>query len=192
MHTKCLFCFQISPWPYGTNPRKLPDFLEELKKQVPEKDTFIHLTGLSRATNPQRLTIPRGPRVNIKRYLREIHRSKYIFSPDGDRPECYRHYEAIGMGTMPITQLDAGTHSHLEGNVIFGNSEWNVTVLETTLTQNPQVNQRLIFEEYWMEYVERIVGRPLRWWDPSRDVGCSLAEITDIVAKSNTENVTLP
>jgi hypothetical protein len=165
--------------------------MEELKKQVPEKNTFIHLTGFSRTTNPQRLNIPRGPTVDIKNYLSEMHRSKYIFSPDGDRPECYRHYEAIGMGTMPITQLDASTHSHLEGNAIFNNSEWNLTVLEATLPQNPQVNQRLIFEEYWMEYVERIVGRPLRWWDPSRDVRSSLAEITDIVAKIDTENATL-
>jgi hypothetical protein len=88
------------------------------------------------------------------------------------------------MGNMPITQLDAGTHSHLEGNAVFNNSLWNLTVLEATLPQNPQVNQRLIFEEYWMEYVERIVGRPLRWWDPSRDVHASLAEITETVKKS--------
>jgi hypothetical protein len=79
---------------------------------------------------------------------------------------------------VPITQLDASTHSHLEGNAIFNNSVWNLTVLEATLPQNPLVSQQLIFEEYWMEYVERVVGRPLRWRDPSRDVHTSLAEIT--------------
>jgi hypothetical protein len=66
------------------------------------------------------------------------------------------------MGAMPITQLDASAHFHLAGNAIFNNSIWNLTILEMTLPQNPQVNQRLIFEKYWMEYVERIVGRPLR------------------------------
>jgi hypothetical protein len=88
------------------------------------------------------------------------------------------------MGTMPITQLDARMHSHLQGNAVFNNAVWNLTVLEATLPQNPQVNQRLVFEEYWMEYVERIVGRPLRWWDPSRDVHASLAEITETVKNS--------
>jgi hypothetical protein len=157
----------------------------QLKNQAPVKGTFIHLTGFNAITNPQRLNIPSGPFVGSQRYLSEMHASKYVFSPDGDRPECYRHYEAIAMGAMPITQLDASTHFHLAGNVIFNNSMWNVTLLEATLPQNPQVNQRLIFEEYWMEYVERTVGRPLRWWDSSRKLRCSLAEIADIVRKEN-------
>ena len=108
--------------------------------------------------------------------------SKYIISPDGDRPECYRHYEAIAMGCMPITQMDAKTHRHLNENVIYNNTNWNVTTLAESLPPNPHVNQRLIFEEYWIEYGERIVGRPLRWYDPSRDVHSSLAEIQALVA----------
>lgn len=70
----------------------------------------------------------------------------------------------------------------LAGNAIFENTDWNLTTLAETLPPNPQVNQRLIFEEYWMEYVERIVGRPLRWYDPLRDVHSSLGDIQDLVA----------
>jgi hypothetical protein len=160
-------------------------------KPSPEKDNFIYLSGFSRTTNPQRLSIPRGPKVNVEKYLRGMHASKYILSPDGDRPECYRHYEAIGMETMPITQLEKSTHIYLQGNAIFNNSQWNLTILEASLLPSPTVNQRLIFEEYWMEYVERIVRQPLRWWDPSRDMHTTLAEITDIVRKSDTGNATL-
>jgi len=29
----------------------------------------------------------------------------------------------------------------------------------------PVVNRNMVFEEYWMEYVERVVEHPLRWWD---------------------------
>ena len=71
------------------------------------------------------------------------------FHPMGIGPSVisYHHYKAIAMGAMPITQLDASTHFHLADYVIFNNSMWNVTLLEATLRQNPQVNQRLIFEE---------------------------------------------
>jgi hypothetical protein len=99
------------------------------------------LTGFSAATNPQRRNIPNGLVVGFQRYLSKMHASKYVVSPDGDWPECYRHYEAIAMGAMPITQLDASIHFHLAGNVIFNNSTWNLTTLEMTLPQNPQVNQ---------------------------------------------------
>lgn len=88
---------------------------------------------------------------------------------------------------MPITQMDAKTHSHLSGQVVFNNTNWNLTSLALSLPANPKVNQRLIFEEYWMEYVERIVGRPLRWYDPSRDVHSSLKEIQNLVANDIVE-----
>jgi hypothetical protein len=35
-----------------------------------------------------------------------------------------------------------------------------------------------------MEYIEREIGRPMRWWDPSRNVRCSLAEIEETVKNS--------
>lgn len=175
---------QISPWPYGSNPKKLDELANELRKDPPVKNKMIYLSGFSRATNPQRFHIPGGPKVPVEQYLREMRESRYIVSPDGDRPECYRHYEAIGMGCMPITQMDAKTHSHLAGNAVFNNTNWNLTTLEESLEPNPRVNQRLIFEEYWMEYVERIVGRPLRWYDPSRDVHSSLVEIQNLVANN--------
>jgi hypothetical protein len=154
---------------------------EELRKDALEKKTLIYLSGFSRATNPNRYFIPYGPRVPITQYLRDMRASKYVISPDGDRPECYRHYEAIGVGSVPVTQMNAKAHTHLGDNVIYNNTNWNLTILEESLPPNPQINQRLVFEEYWIEYVERIVGRQLRWYDPSRDVYSSLSEIQHLV-----------
>jgi hypothetical protein len=88
------------------------------------------------------------------------------------------------LGTVPITGLDPNNHSHLVGNAIFGEQRWKLDELEEKLPRNPKVNQRLVFEEYWMEYFEREMVRPLRWWDPSRNVRCSLEEITNIVKNS--------
>jgi hypothetical protein len=113
-----------------------------------------------------------------------MHESNYIISPDGDRPECYRHYEAIGLGTMPITQLHPHLYRHLSGNVVFNETKRNMTELETTLPRDPKVNQRLLYEEYWMEYVDRVVGRPMRWWDSSRETRSSHSEITSAAMAS--------
>ena len=94
-------------------------------------------------------------------------KSKYILSPNGDRPECYRHYEAIGLGTMPITELDPMLFHHFEQNVIYNTSDWNVTMLETRLNPEPVVNRNLIREAYWMEWANEQAGLSLNWNDYS-------------------------
>jgi hypothetical protein len=100
--------------------------------------------------------------------LHQLAHSYYVVSLDGDHPDCHRHYESIGLGAVPITQLDPFLYSHLkEAGTIFNNDNWNITELEKVLPTPPtvQVHRNMIFEEYWMEYIERKTGRPLRWWD---------------------------
>jgi hypothetical protein len=161
-------------------------FLREMLNNE-SKDNFIFAGFVRKKNNMEaRKDIPiTKKKLREPEYWQLLHKSQYILSPDGDRPECHRHYEAIGMGTMPITSLDPHLHRHLKGNVVFGEKLWNVTELESRLPLNPVVNRRLIFQEYWMEYIEREVGRPMRWWDPSRyGVRCSLEEIANIVKNS--------
>ena len=56
----------------------------------------------------------------------------YVMSPNGDRPECYQHYEALGLGTVPLTQLDHNVHHHFIGTgLIFNNTVWSVQELES-------------------------------------------------------------
>ena len=144
---------------------------------------------INRESNPDRALVPQGEKQPPDEYYKTMHESKYVLSPDGDRPECYRHYEAIGLGTMPITQLHPHLYRHLAGNVVFNDTMWDVSEMEATLSPNPNVNRRLLFEEYWMEYVERTAGRPLRWWDASRQVRSSLSEITKSIREEASSEV---
>jgi len=125
-----------------------------------------------------RQNIPSGQRMEMSLFHETLREHRYVISPNGDRPECFRHYEALGLGTIPITELDPVLYRHLAaGPVIFSESSWNVTQLEL-LPSNMTVNRNLIFEEYWLEYVERIVGAPLRWWDNKQLRTILLSELT--------------
>lgn len=143
------------------------------------KQNFIYVGYLNKGTNKRvRRDIPRlRDKQPPWQYFAGIHNSSYVLSPDGDRPECHRHYESIGLGAMPITGLDPFLHRHLLGNAMYGQTRWKLEELNKSLPKNPHVNRRLVFEEYWMEYIEREMGRPLRWWDPTRNVQTSLEDI---------------
>lgn len=163
---------KLHPWPYGLSDA--PFRHEYAKRQTyrdaaelsPPKDTILHLAYFSLHTNPERSFIPNGiSTTNLTDYWDRMSRAHFIFSPNGDRSECYRHYEAIGLGTLPITQLDPHFHRHLAGSVIFNNTNWSVDYWNNTeaLQRHTGVNRELIFEDYWISYADRLVGRPLNW-----------------------------
>jgi len=172
---------KVSPFPIGLKPmlggrldfrnplpfyRKV--FLKNMNRTQEEKRDDLFVGYISVSTNPNRAAIPSGPSLDYESYLNAMAQSKYVISPDGDHPDCHRHYEALGLGTIPITQLDPFLYRHLQDEpVIFANTNWNLTYLRSlTKTEPlPKVNRNIVFEEYWLEYVERVVGRPLQWWD---------------------------
>jgi len=116
--------------------------------------------------------VPIGPKLSLKQYYNHLAKSRNVLSPDGNRPECYRHYEAIAFGAVPITELDPYHYRHLgKAPVVYNNTNWDITgptaLRLLGLKRFPRVNRNMMFEEYWMEYVERMVGTRLRWWDRS-------------------------
>jgi hypothetical protein len=167
-------------------------YLQEVKERAGlEKREMIFVGYINRDSNPERARVPSGEKLKPEEYYRRMHESKYVLSPDGDRPECYRHYEAIGLGSMPVTQLHPQLYRHLQGNVIFNETKWDLAEMTTKLPVSPVVNRRLLFEEYWIEYVERSVGRPMRWWDSSRQIRTSLSDITNSVTSNLQQNYSI-
>lgn len=45
-----------------------------------------------------------SPKAGYVSYLREMRQSKFILSPSGLGMDCYRHWEAILMGTIPVLE----------------------------------------------------------------------------------------
>jgi hypothetical protein len=163
---------KVSPFPYGiregegtTTEVYRNSFLRNLQTN---KTEMVYAGYLAQRSD--RSEMPSGEKLPIPLYLQALAHSLYILSPNGDRPECYRHYEAIGLGTVPITQLDPFVHGHLQGAVIYKNNNWNITKLGQLLPRSVTVDRNMIFEEYWMEYVERTANvGPLQWWDRNQE-----------------------
>ena len=167
--------------PFGKNPGAHPNPVVIIRDaflryafDLPNKTIGVFEAYTSPHTNPNRKNMPRGMKMLLPDYLEQLAKSKFVLSPNGHKPDCFRHYEALAFGAIPVTELDPSFYSHLEaGPVVYSNTEWwNLTEEELfqrlNVTEFPSVNRNLIFEEYWMEDMERIVGRQLRWFDVRR------------------------
>lgn len=172
---------KLSPYPIGIHPAKvgpLNQILMEQQGRSVNKTRHYYASALG-STSESRKGIPSaGRRASFEKYIHEIQQSHYVLSPNGDRPECYRHYEALAMGTIPVTELDPRLHRHLKG-AIFNNSRWDdqyISSLPTTsLTR--KINRRIAYSEYWMEYMDAEVGHPL-WWIDEKGKRIELPELT--------------
>lgn len=76
--------------------------------------------------------------------------------------DCKRHWEAIGLGAIPITQLNPDVYGFVKGAVFDYHGPWNETEIPNILEYKAP-DQTVVFEEYWMLRMEEIVGRELGW-----------------------------
>ena len=82
--------------PFGPLEEYKTIFLQGPKQPKGNLQPNIFAGYLLQKTSPGRKNIPIGPKLEPTAFYQEIQQNHYILSPDGDRPECYRHYEALG------------------------------------------------------------------------------------------------
>ena len=92
--------------PYGVILENLPALRAEiLKPQLPREERVVHC-GLSRSHPDREDLLPlQDLRMPLDEFYALLHRSAGVISPQGDRPDCYRHVEAILLGCTPIGTL---------------------------------------------------------------------------------------
>ena len=82
---------------------------------------------------------------------------------------------------MPIIELDMILYCHLDnGSVIFNNKEWNLTLLEKELHPKPIVKCSMIREDYWMEWVDNVIGSRINWNNYDNGNGLTLGLVNGL------------
>jgi hypothetical protein len=117
-------------FPYGiehTNIKSYATFL--LNNPICSKDKEVLYLPINNNTNPCRKKLPYLSRIAPSEYYRQMSRSKYILSPIGDRDDCYRHYEAIGLGTIPVANVNSFYKNIFSTNMIYNNIDEMVDML---------------------------------------------------------------
>lgn len=153
-------------FPYGIQHQRVDEYMDFVNKNydkilnIETKSNFCYNSPFGLRTNLPMNHIRRHPIFNnVKNkgvpyyeFLNNILKSKFTISTSGDRDDCYRHYECIGLNTTPI--------SNIKYNEIFGNnmiySEINemVNIIngETTLFFYPN-NKDIILIDYWRDKI---------------------------------------
>ena len=116
---------RYSAFPYGIEPAMLETFGEAFLafhqggKQKLQTLEQLHLS----ASHPSRHRLiarseaaSKHARLKGRAFYEKIANTRFLISPHGDRPDCYRHWEAIGLGAIPVANINSSLYGPLFGN----------------------------------------------------------------------------
>jgi hypothetical protein len=143
-------------FPYGIvhcNIKEYADVL--LNTRLPKNKELLYLS-INNNTNSCRYRLPVIPCTPPLEYYKNISEGKFIISPIGDRDDCYRHYEAIGLGTIPISNVSCFYKNIFTTNMVYATIDEMVNMLnKDSINLNyVEPNKDLICFEYYKNIIQ--------------------------------------
>ena len=145
-------------FPYGICHSNLKPYAHALmNKEVPKTKNILFLP-INNKTNVCRNNLPELPLLPPEQYYTQMVTGHFVISPIGDRHDCYRHYEAIGLGVIPISNV-SDTYKHIfDDNMVYGDIDKLVFFGQNTDTilSYHIPNKNLICLEYYKDIINNI------------------------------------
>lgn len=153
------------PFPYGINngaslgnkpeKRQIINYAKILLEHNSKDLNIINLN--LRETHSCRKIFKPEPRLNLYDFYKKMSKAKFILSPIGDRDDCYRHWEAIGFGTIPISNIGKLYKDLFQDNMIYAeNTEQMLKMYNSqSKLEYKCPNKDLISVDYWKDYIKK-------------------------------------
>ena len=149
---------KYTAFPYGV-ARFMQLATAMTKNAIPKK---VHLGYLyfKIEHHYERALLPPAPALlNLADFYTEIMASKFIISPHGDRPDCYRHYEAIALGAIPISNVPQSFRQIFGDDMIISNVNDMSAYVLGTKTINVSYHKpscEILSLAYWRSKIEHL------------------------------------
>jgi len=161
-------------FPYGICHHQIKEYAQFLLSNDANKNKSIKILNQNAAAHGHlpndhiRKThnifgINSGRRLGYAEYLTNLSNAEFVISTAGDRDDCYRHYECIGLNAIPVSNIKGGYKCIFDENMVYSHAEEMVTMLKTNTVVNhiyKKPNKDVITISYWKNKIhERIHER---------------------------------
>ena len=101
-----------------------------------------------------------GNSMSYTDFLKNILNSEFVISTSGDRDDCYRHYECIGLNAIPVSNIKDGYKDIFEENMIYSNPQEMINMINNKIVNynyyNP--NKDILTVQYWIEKINKKIN----------------------------------
>lgn len=157
--------------PYGINPRSLSTYFNSLIYNIfTNKD--IKVSNLPTTAhkyltdNHVRKMYPiltqSSNMIPLPLFYDAVSRSQFVISPPGDRQDCYRHYECIGLGSIPISNISIHYKNIFYDSIYLTDTKNLVAIagynnIDQLDYKSP--NRDMICSEYYFDQFRKIIKK---------------------------------
>jgi hypothetical protein len=93
-----------------------------------------------------------GSSMLYKDFLTNILNAEFVISTGGDRDDCYRHYECIGLNAIPVSNITDGYKDIFLDNMVYSNAEEMINMINTKSVDYyyKKPNRDILAISYWI------------------------------------------
>lgn len=163
---------KMRPFPFGICivNNSLEKYRDVLLDNSISKDILLIHMHLG-PNNRERKIFPPGQYEKIESYYKKIKGSKFIISPAGDMPDCYRHWEAIGLGCIPISGISYEAFYWLFGeNMYFVRPGDDKDYPPLTEKEKEILDESHSYYRVMVKFIEDPSSLECKYKEPNRDL----------------------
>jgi hypothetical protein len=92
--------------------------------------------------------------IPYRTYLTNILNSRFTISTSGDRDDCYRHYECIGLNSIPISNI--AYDEIFQANMMYSTFDGIINIIEKKHNIIPyKIDRNIITIQYWQDIIKQ-------------------------------------
>jgi hypothetical protein len=153
-------------FPYGISHHNIKDFINFVKSHdsnINKTTKILNQCSVVHGHLPDNhirriyhiFGINSGPKLNYMDFLNNIAMSEFVISTTGDREDCYRHYECIGLNAIPVSNVSKHYTAIFEDNMIYSTPEEMVDMVNNNIVNYEYnvPNRDILTTAYWLEKI---------------------------------------
>lgn len=135
---------------------------QHIKNIIPQEKSILcssQYSDLTRSVNLSGLDfVTYFPKQSNEEYLENISRSKYVLSPHGFNPDCFRHWESMYLSAIPITLNHPKLNSFKDLPILFLDSwdELSEELLNERYTEILNMSREKLDINYWIDLMKNV------------------------------------
>ena len=158
-------------FPYGINHIYVNDYLNFIKTNNIHNNKHIKILNQTASAHDHLpnnhirkmydiFGINSGKYIGYTDFLIAILNAEFVISTSGDRDDCYRHYECIGLNAIPISNINNGYKDIFGENMVYSTAEEMISMINTNIVNYDykKPNRDILTIPYWSYKIDQKIN----------------------------------